>query len=290
MTGFGKAVERSPYGKFTVEIRTLNNKGLYIVHNGFAGSGQLEEKLEKMIKGNICRGKVFISVSYEPEKDGKSISGVSIDHELAKDYVQKLGALQKDLKIPGELQLSEAVKLPGVVSSSVKTSEKKIWEYVSKAAGRALERLMLYRRKEGRRTAREFRSRIEKIKRLAADIEKNQKKSVKEYRKRLSNTVEDLEKDMALTSEKMDNEVAAFARNCDIAEEINRLKGHLLEFSAAMKPSKRDNGKKLDFIAQEMQRETNTVGAKSDSFEIAKDVINIKTQIEKLREQIRNIE
>lgn len=290
MTGFGKAVEKSPYGKFTVEIRTLNHKGLHIICNTFDGFFLLEEKVEKLLKDNIHRGKIFVSIAYEPAKDRKALQSVVLDRTLAKEYSGQINRLKEDLGLSGEIDVSQLVGMPGVLNTRITVSEKEIWSFVEKAARRAVEKLMLYRRKEGRRTATEFRQRIKKIKDIVLRVEKNQKKSVKEYRERLARKIKSLKKELDVGREKIETEVAAFARNCDISEEVNRLKGHLLEFTSAMSPSMEDSGKKLDFIAQEMQREANTIGAKSDNFDIAKDVIEIKTQIEKMREQIRNIE
>lgn len=250
----------------------------------------MEEKLEASLKSKVQRGKILVQVSHQPLRNKKSLEKVYVDKVLAADCAEKFKSLKNELGLGGEVGLDQVVAFPGVVSITSAVPEKQLWRYVSKAAVRALDKLLLYRRKEGRRVATEFRQRLESIKKLIVRIEKNNRKSVQNFRDRLAGAAGQLAGEAEICREKMENEVAAFTRGCDISEEVNRLKGHIVEFKSAMKPSEGEAGKKLDFIAQEMQREVNTIGAKSEEFDIARDVITIKSEIEKIREQLRNVE
>lgn len=290
MTGFGKGTERSPYGKITAEVKTLNHKHRSIACNPFNGFFLLEEKVKDVFTGKIYRGKVFVRISKEGTGVKKAAKGIEVNEPAAREYLKKIKRLQKKLGVKGELEIKDILSFPGVIESSSGKNEEALWPYIKKALEKAIRKLIDYRKAEGKCLAKDFTERLKKIKGHTENIKKFSKQAVSGYRKNLVKSIQELAQNTELDKGRLETEVALFARNCDIAEEITRLGGHLTAYKSAMNRVKTDVGKKLDFIAQEMQREANTIGSKSSDMKIAKSVIEIKSEIEKMREQIKNIE
>lgn len=290
MTGFGRGAEKSPYGKVIAEIKTLNHKNLSVSCSPLNGFFLLEEKMKEVLSGKIHRGKVFIRVTIEPEPKKRSLKHVVVNEPVAREYIEKTRKMQKALGLGGELSVRDVVAFPGVVESASEAGEEEIWPYVRKALNRALKNLISFRRSEGASLSKDFNSRLANIKKMAAGISVYGKESVSEYRMKLEKTIKDMTGILEPDKARLESEVALFARNCDIAEELTRLQGHIGSYRESMRKVSGDAGKKLDFIAQEMQREINTIGAKSSDLRIAKAVIEVKSEIERMREQIKNIE
>lgn len=289
MTGFGKGTQDSPYGKIAAEIKALNHRSLSITCSPFNGFFLLEENMKAVFEDKLFRGKIFVKVTNENVGMKKSLQKIEINENIAQEYLKKIGKLKKNLNLEGDLQIAELVKFPGVVENGTE-SEEKIWPYIEKALKKALNKLIKYRKTEGVRLAKDFNARLRRIEASIRKIKKYGKQSVTCYRKKLVKSIREIAKNTKPDKSRLETEVALFAKNCDIAEEITRLKGHLASYKEAMSKVRADVGKKLDFIAQEMQREANTIGAKSSDFGIAKMVIEVKSEIEKIREQIKNIE
>ncbi|MBU0683127.1 MAG: YicC/YloC family endoribonuclease [Candidatus Omnitrophota bacterium] len=290
MTGFGKASEKSPFGKITVEIKTLNHKSLSIACNPFNGFFLLDEKVKEIIDKKLFRGKVFVKITVDGGERIAKAQTITVNENMLKQYVKKIKAAQKKLKIPGDLEIGKLINFPGIIETTAEKKEDKTWTHIKKTLEEAVKALVRYRRAEGNRLAKDFNTRLCRIEKNTQIIKKYGKESVKEYRKKLINTIKDVSKNITPDRNRLETEVAAFAKNCDVAEEITRLTGHVSAYREAMRKVKTDAGKKMDFIAQEMQREANTIGAKSSDFRIAKAVIDIKSEIDKMREQIRNVE
>ncbi len=290
MTGFGKGSEASPSGKITVEIKSLNHKTLSITCNPFNGIFFLEEDLKHVLEKEILRGKVFVKIYREEKVPGGFYGNVRINEKAAKEYISKIKSLQKKLKVGGEIGIRDLITFPGVIENSYGENGEDSWEYVEKAVKKALAKLVAYREKEGSALAKDFLARVKKISDQLSSIKKYEKKSIELYREKIELSAKTSTQENGSAKNRIEEDVAAFARNCDIAEEVTRLAGHLAEFRDTILKEKTDAGKKLDFIAQEMQREINTIGAKSASFDISKSVIGVKSEIERMREQVRNIE
>ena len=290
MTGFGKEAERSPYGQITVEIKTLNHKSLSITCNPFNGLFLLEEKLQDVIGKRIFRGKTFVRVTREDAGSKKNLKKIVVNENLAKEYVRNIKKVQKKLKLKGEVTINDLITFPGIVESSTEQESDKLWKYIEKAAAKAVSKLIEYRKSEGLRLAKDFNERLKKIANNIKKIEIYEKQAVVKYRQKLVKSIKEISGAAKPDKNRLEEEVALFARNCDIAEELTRLSGHIVAYKEAMKQVKTDAGKKLDFIAQEMQREANTIGAKSGDFRISQAIIDVKSEIEKIREQIKNIE
>jgi uncharacterized protein (TIGR00255 family) len=290
MTGFGKSAERSPYGKITAEIKTLNYKHLSVTCNPFNGLFLLEEKIKKLFEGKIFRGKALVRITAEGGSGERNLQRIEVNENIAREYLRKIKKAQKNLGVKGEIQIRDLIEFPGVVESSTDKSEEQVWPYVRKALEKALDKVIVYRKSEGSRLAKDFNKRLGRVKKKIQEINEYGKQSVAGYRKKLVQSIRDIAENVELDKNRLETEVALFSKNCDIAEEITRLKGHITAYRDAMNKTKTDVGKKLDFIAQEMQREANTIGAKSSDFRISKAIIEVKSEIEKMREQIKNIE
>jgi len=290
MTGFGKAIEKCPYGRIIAEIKTLNHKSLSVTTSPFNGFFLLEERVKKVLEKKIFRGKVFVKITLETGKGRKPLQRVEINENIAREYLKKIEKTQQKLGIGGGIEIRDLIEFPGVIESSTESKEEKLWPYIKKALEKALNSIITYRKSEGLHLAKDLKTRLLTIKQNMGQIKKYGKAYIGEYRKKLVQSILELAENTEPDKGRIEAEVASFAKNCDIAEEITRLEGHLSECKEAMQEIGTDVGKKLDFIAQEMQREVNTIGAKSADFRIAKAVINIKSEIEKMREQIKNVE
>lgn len=289
MTGFGRGTVKTPYGEITAEIKTLNHKSLSINCAPFNGLFLVEEKLKDIVNKKISRGKVFIRITREASGGSRSLQTVEINEKTAKDFLDRINKLKKNLKVPGEVEIKDLLALPGVVETSSSKKDNKLWVPLKQALTAATGSLVKYREKEGKVLAQDFKKRLGAISKSVTQIAKYEKRSVSDFKKELKKKMKEMTGEPADRT-KIEDEVALFARNCDIAEEITRIKGHIKAYLSAMAGTKKEVGKKLDFIAQEMQREANTMGAKSSSFELSQSVIEVKSQIEKLREQIKNVE
>jgi len=288
MTGFAKGEVKTKKGVFTSEIRSLNHKFLEITYklpNSFA---IFDDRVKALVKNKLKRGKIYLNFSYEA---GDSDSGnVFVDEALAKSYASKLIKLRKRLNLDGKIKLSDVVAFPGVVCHRLNHGNvSKMWLPIKEVISCALLKLNKDREREGSFLLRDFVKRIKKIQKIVLHIKKNASTNIENYKKRLQKRVKELSSGYALDKGRLEVEVAIFAKNSDITEELTRLTNHIQNFTKTLKKSG-EVGKKLDFIAQELHREINTVGSKSSGFNISKGVIESKTEIEKIREQLKNIE
>jgi len=290
MTGFGKGRETFKNGRVEVEIKSLNHKALSVGYNPGSDFFLAEQKLQKIIEGKVLRGKVFVKISKDMNADENESLVPEINEKLAKTYLRKIKSLGKALKIKGDIEIRDIVGYPGVVGTKRKKKNENIWPHVQKAATRAVDKLVEYRKTEGSKLAKDFIKRLRYIEQYLKEIKKYSKQSINEHRKKLIQSTKNISKEGRGDKTKLSEEVALFARNCDVTEEIIRLGGHVSAYKKTISGIQKEAGKKLDFVAQEMQREANTIGSKASDFRVSNCVIEIKSEIEKIREQIRNIE
>jgi len=288
MTGFGRASGKSKYGTITVEIRSLNHKFFETsikLPNGLAG---FEDRVKKLLQKSLKRGKIYLNVSSEDKI--KDVNRISVDGDVAKAYRRELNNLKKSLNLKGDVRLDQFLTLPGVITyDAPKLDGEKVWSYVRKALNEALQYLMKDREKEGKELYRDLYKRTKDIGSLLKSVDKRSDVSVSNYKKRLAKKIKELTGTQTIDKGRLAQEVAMFAKNCDISEELTRMQSHLAALGESLK-SEQEVGKKLDFIAQELHREINTVCAKSSDFKISKWAIQIKSEVEKIREQVKNIE
>ena len=290
MTGFGKGSDKSPYGTITVEAKTLNHKSLSVTCSPFNGFFLLEEKIKGLLQQKIVRGKAFVKVTRESDDSHKLLHNVRVNENIAKEYINKIKKAQTKLSVGGELQIQDVIEFPGVVESNADKKTGQIWPYIKKATEKALKNLMAYRKNEGEKLAKDFVARLGKISKALKGVKKHEKQCVATHKVKLTRAMKEISGNTDLIKNRLEEEAALFAKNCDISEEITRLGNHTSTFKKTLRSASADVGKKLDFIAQEMHREANTIGSKSADFRISKAVIDIKSEIEKIREQVKNVE
>jgi uncharacterized protein (TIGR00255 family) len=270
MTGFGSfEAEVNSIGRICIELRCTNHKFLECVFHLPEGMLSLEDKLKKEIETRIRRGRVFCAIDIKGEK----AQGIFVNRKLLKNYLHELNSIEEEFNIKDGLTLDSLIRLPGILSlKENKPAGAHIWERLKPLLKRALLELLKTRQKEGKALA-GLLSKRSKL--LTKDLVLIKQRFTLEIRNRL--------KKICL------EERAAFLKSADIAEEIDRLNFHIKNFQ--QKIAKGGSvGKELDFITQEMQRETNTLAAKSFDLVISGRALEMKSQIEKIREQVQNIE
>jgi uncharacterized protein (TIGR00255 family) len=271
MTGFGsKEADALPFGKISVELRSSNHKFLEIVLHLPEGFLSLEDRIKKEIESRVKRGRITCVINI----NGSKSAGVFINDNLLKNYLSALKNIKKKFGIGGEINLDTLIHLPGVLSLAESTVPKeRIWPGLKTILAKAVESLAKTRQKEGRALYKFLKDR--------AGILKSELETVKIRYKAVSQ--------QKISKLNTPEERSSFLKDMDISEELERLEFHIKNFSQKLSLSV-PVGKELDFIAQEMQREANTTGAKSCDSVISSKVIQLKSQIEKIREQVQNIE
>ena len=288
MTGFGR--ERKVIGsrEILVEIRSVNHRYYEFTAKTPRAYGYLDEKLKAFMHGAITRGKVEVSVSIY-NKEGVN-ANIEINREIAKGYLNALRDSAEELSLEDDLKLSNVLRLPDVFTVvKVIDDEEEIWQQVSEVAGAALQRFVEMRVTEGEKMYADISSRLDMIEDTVEKIEKLSPASVDAYRQRLYDKIAEVVGDRNIDESRILTEAAIFADKIAVDEETVRLKSHISQFRELLK-SGEPVGRKLDFLVQEMNREVNTTGSKASELEITRMVVDMKSEIEKIREQIQNIE
>lgn len=288
MTGFGRGQASGEYGKIACEIRTINHRFCDISVKVPNGMVTFEDQIRMHLQKQLKRGKIYFNISYEHSTEKNT--ELFIDKKLAETYHKELHSLKKSLHLTGGVPLEQLMVLPGVITFHPKEySLNKMWPCVKTAMDRALSKLVKDREAEGKRLGSDIVKRVKKMDSILKEIDKRSSVNVGNYKRRLGARVKELSGSSMIDKGRLEQEVALFAKNCDIQEEITRIKSHLVNFNKAMNAAG-EIGKKLDFVAQELHREINTVGSKASDFKVSTGVIQAKSEIEKIREQLRNIE
>ncbi len=288
MTGFGRAEAKSSEGAYSVEISAVNNRFLDVSFRMPRHLSALEGKFRSVVQKSLERGKVNLLINFERAHSG---SGQALFNEQAAlAYLKQIRAFQRKHKIPGEVTVTDLLTIPEVTRfNQDEGNDVDLWKTLSPAVEKALERLKTMREREGKRLAGDMLGRLKKIVAGVKRIEKKSGKVMVEYRERMERRLQELLDGAEVDSRRLEEEVALLAEKSDICEEITRLKSHVSEFTDSVKSSK-PVGKRLNFILQEMNREVNTIGSKSVSGIISSDVIQLKEEIERIREQVQNVE
>ncbi len=290
MTGFGRSELKSAQGHIRVEIKTVNHKFFEISARLPNHLGEFEDLVRKTVGQEVRRGKINVFVS-SPDPAVVS-TRLKLNEPLAKEVHINIQRLKNILKIKSDdnAVLREVLRYPEVLSKDTSFYKEQFFsKQLVRAVTLALGSLKNSRLQEGRALDKDFRRRLVEIKKALAAIEKRLPAIVKEYKKSFESKSKEFLKNGEIDRERLTLEVALFMKNSDISEEVTRLKSHL----DAMRKSLGETGelgRKIDFIAQEMYRESNTMGAKSSDVVIANSVIQIKSTIEKIREQAQNVE
>lgn len=287
MTGFGKGTAENSDRKITVELRSVNHRFLDITAKFPRMLVCCEDALRKIISKYLSRGHVDVFVTYEDNRQGKS--RIKPDYVAAARYLE-IGADLERLGYKNDLTVSSVMKLPEILNlQSEEDDENEIVALASEAAEAACGRLVAMRETEGEMLKKDFSVKLDVLESLTAEIEKRAPEVAKCYAGRLRSKIEESLAGVDIDEARLLNEVAFFADKANIDEEITRLKGHIAHGRAIL-GEKGAVGKKLDFLVQEMNREVNTTGSKSNDLYITERVLLAKNEVEKIREQVQNIE
>jgi len=288
MTGFGKAELRTKLGKFTVEISSVNNRFLEIGQRLPKQFFTLEPKVRDLISSKLSRGKVSLYVGFD-DNDG-STEQYLINKAALKAYYRQLLSVKKELKASGELSIRDILLLPEVARpEDIPVDERIVWQHLKKVVEKALTELMGMRRKEGQAMLRDMKKRLETVARKTREIKKIAGKAVDMYRDKLTKRLEDLLNAPLPDHLRIEEQIALMAEKTDITEECTRLLSHV-DPSRQTLDFREPIGKRLNFVLQEMNREANTIASKSTDARISSIVINVKEEVEKMRELVQNVE
>ncbi|MEE0866939.1 MAG: YicC/YloC family endoribonuclease [Clostridia bacterium] len=288
MTGYGTACAQVGGKVFTVEIKSVNHRYSDITVKLPRAYNFLEDALRKKALERINRGKADIYVNLE--YGDAALGEVKANTALAKSYLDALKTLSQELGVPSNIRAEEFLRIQDVFTvEKAEDDEEEIKEAVIGALNEALDGFDEMRRIEGKKLYDDLYEHLTFIQKAAEEIEKRSPQIVKEYRAKIEERMKAILGDAAYDETRLLTEVAIFSDRINTNEEIVRLKSHTSQFSE-MLSSDVPVGRKIDFLIQEMNREINTIGSKSNDLEIAKIVIDVKAEIEKLREQIQNVE
>ena len=289
MTGYGKSSKTIDNREYQIEIKTVNHRYLDISIKIPKTISYLEEYIKKEISKKIKRGKVDVFVTFE--NNGEEGKNIKINKELAKIYIKQLKELADEENLSKEIPVMEIAKMPDILTIKIDQEDEKIKQEILDVTIEATQKLEQMREIEGNKIAQDLTKRIEKIENKIEEISKKSTGLIEEYVVKLEKRIQEILKTEEIDKQRIAQEVVIYADKCSIEEEVTRLKSHIYQFENLINDSENETiGKKLDFLIQEMNRETNTIGSKANNLEITNGVIDIKTELEDIREQIQNIE
>ena len=287
MTGYGVGRVKAEDGECLVEIKSLNNKYCDInIKNNFQ-SLEIEQKIEKLINDRVSRGKFNIIIKVE--NYGLTEEKIILNEDVADSCYKNLKALKEKYKLEDEIDIDSMLKFKDIFTVVKEEESARIWPLVEKATNLALDSLLKMRGREGKVLVADIRKRVKKIQKLIDKIEKYSKSSPLEYKDKFLRKIKDLTNGLNVDEGRIELEAAVFAEKTDITEEITRLKSHIIQFDDLLN-SVESVGRKMDFLTQEINREVNTIGSKTNNIEVTSLVVLVKSELEKIREQARNIE
>jgi uncharacterized protein (TIGR00255 family) len=290
MTGFGEARCQCDSRAVSVEVRTINSRYLKLSTRISEGYASLESQIEAIVRDRVRRATVQVNVRIDRDR---TLEDYKIDVDVLDGYRRQLLALNREWNLAEEVSLGSLLALPGVVNeeSAVHGDPARQWPLVQETLEKALANLDRMRRGEGQTMSADLLANCRAAAASLAEIERRAPLVVDNYRARLTERLKRTlaELDVALDPRDIIKEVSLFADRSDISEEIVRLRSHCEQFEAVV-ASPESSGRKLDFLTQEMNREANTIGSKASDVEISRQVIEIKSAIERIREMIQNVE
>jgi uncharacterized protein (TIGR00255 family) len=289
MTGFGRAEFQDGDYSYKAEIRSVNNRFIEINTRLPKAFSDMELSLKKLIKSNCARGSINITITLANSNDGSGEWDVKPNIPLATQYVKALKKIQTSLGLEGQVHIDSVIGLRDVFKIEPITIDPAKESLLMTIANSALDSLQKMREEEGAQLQKDLAERIDSIEKHAAQIEKRQPQVIQEYKNRLKEKIKHLNDGIDIDESRLAQETAILADRCDITEEITRFTSHLIQFRK-LYDSAEPVGRKLEFITQEINREVNTMGSKSNDTEMTNLVIEIKSTLEKIREQLANIE
>ena len=289
MTGFGSAAGQVDGVEYAVEVRSVNNRYLKTTIKLPEGLSAVEADIEQLVRGRAQRGTVMLSVRMRLPDDQ---AACHVNTRVLSDYLDQLRPLEVEANPLLRVDLATLLQLPGVCEPpSIEELLEGTREGLLAIVGEALDRLVEMRRKEGDALKADLLVNCDAVESNLAAVGEAAPQVVLDYQERLTQRVGDLTRagNVEIDQDQLAREVAIFADRCDVAEEVSRLTGHVEQFRQTV-ATEGAVGRKLDFIAQEMLREANTIASKAGSGQIARTVVDIKTAIDRVKEQVQNVE
>ena len=288
MTGYGRGQTDYNGTKFSVELNSVNRKQSDIVINLPRDLAALEPRIRQTINENISRGRTNVVVTYH---NGSSASRkLAFDVDLARSYHDAMRGLQKELNAPGEITIGAILQAPGVMRTPEEAFDSgAVWPAIERALRAALNELVKMREREGKHLAKDLIHRLKAMRKQIKDIRALHPEVVKKYRAALFDRIHKAGLPISPDDERLMKEVTFFADRADVSEELTRVESHLAQFAHHLRRHE-PVGRTLEFITQEIFRELNTLGAKANDAAISQRVVLCKTELEKIREQIQNLE
>lgn len=287
MTGYGKSNMSKNLREYQVEIKSVNHRYLDVSVKMPRSLSYLEEEIKKAVSANLTRGKVDVFITF----NNNSLEGrdIKINTEIARMYIKELRNLAETEGIVADIPVTEISKLPDVLTIKNNQDDEMIKNELLEVTNKAIENLVEMRKVEGEKIAQDLLVRIQDIEEKVKKISALSTGLIDEYVVKLETRIKELLQEQEIDEARLAQEVVIYADKCSIEEEVTRLNSHIYQFRELLQTNEAV-GKKIDFMIQEMNRETNTIGSKANNLEITNDVINMKTQIENIREQVQNIE
>ncbi len=288
MTGYGRGEVDHGGVKLSVELNSVNRKQSDIVVNLPRDLAELEPRIRQTINERISRGRMNVLVSLQENANGAR--QLALDTGLARSYHQAMLTLQKELSAPGEITIGTILQAPGVMRSpehSIDAGE--AWPSLQQALAGALDDMIKMREREGKHLAKDLIHRLKVLRQEIKEVRAIYPEVVKKYRSALLERLEKAGLNLPIDDERLLKEVTLFADRSDISEELTRLESHLAQFAHHLRKNE-PVGRTLEFITQEIFRELNTLGAKSNDATISQHIVACKSELEKIREQIQNLE
>ncbi len=288
MTGYGRSQQLAEGMNITVEIKSVNHRYFEFSSRLPRNYGFLDEKLKSFFNGKLTRGKMECYVQIEAVEEPDTI--ISLNHSLVKGYLDAYKELAETYGLENNVKVSDISRVSDIFSVRKQAAdEDKIWAAVQIVAEAALDGFISMREREGARLKADVLSRLDEIISNVEFIEERSPQTVAEYNEKLLGRLKELLGETHIDEQRILTEAAIFADKIAVAEETVRLRSHISQLRSFLDQSDAV-GKKMDFLVQELNREANTIGSKAQDVEIARRVVSIKAEIEKIREQIQNIE
>ncbi len=287
MTGFGRSEGQHKAYALTVEMRSVNHRYCDVVVRLPRLFSTLEEKIKKQVKGRFTRGRIEVSVAISGASDSES--RLNLDLETAESYVKLLESLKNQLSLSGEIDIAMVSQFRGVITlSEANEPLEALTKMLDKTLIHAMSALEKMRKNEGKALSADLRARLQSLSKRLFVIKSKEKEILATYHERLTSRVAALSRGIEIDPLRLAQEVAIFAERSDISEERTRLAAHVDQFKMILR-KEGSIGRSLDFLVQEMHREVNTISSKSSDQDVSMQVVEMKSELEKVREQVQNI-
>lgn len=288
MTGYGSAKGSVEGQEITVELKSVNNRYLDCSVRLPRNFLFAEDTVKQAVSAGVSRGKVDVFVSAQASQDSGTV--VSVNEELARGYRDAVARIAETLGLESGLNAFSLARFPDVLTVERRELDKdKAAAALSDITAKAVEEFNAMREREGERLRRDMLEKLETIEGLVSVVEERSPQTVKEYRERLEARLRDILADRSLDEQRVITEAAIFADRTAVDEETVRLRSHIAQFRTMLEEGS-PIGRKMDFLVQEFNRESNTIGSKCSDASLAKVVVDLKSEIEKIREQLQNVE